>query len=302
MNDLKDLLRHEIMDLASAEQQIIEALPAMIEKASNDQLKNALSDHLRVTEQQKTRLEKVQELLEEGQPQAEDTGLLSRLFKSNVKCRAMKGLIEEGEKVMDEDMSPEVMDAAIIACAQKIEHYEISSYGTTRTWARELGLEQVARLLEETLNEEYGADDLLTMLAESKVNQEAEKSVSIADKNRTRHMNPSAGTSTSQHTRERANRRVEEMEPVANARSVSRNGSTPASGKNSPASKSAGSRSSSTSTRSAASKTAGASAKKSGSSGRSASSKSTSGGSRSTGRTTSGGRGGNINAGRNKSR
>src|SRR5438045_7649822 len=98
MNDLKDLLKHEIMDIASAEQQIIDAMPAMIEKASNDQLKNALSDHLRVTEEQKKRIEKMQQLLNSGQQSDEDAGLLTRLFKSNIKCKAMKGIIEEGQK------------------------------------------------------------------------------------------------------------------------------------------------------------------------------------------------------------
>lgn len=302
MNDLKDLLRHEVMDIASAEQQIIDALPAMIEKASNSQLKNALQDHLRVTQEQKIRLEKVQQMLEQGQPQQEENpGLLSRLFKSNVKCAAMKGILEEGRKMMGENMNPEVMDAAIIACAQKVEHYEITSYGTVRTWARELGLEQVARLLEETLNEEYHADDLLTMLAESRINKEAETGEGNSNKSKNA-TSPSAGLGNAQPNRERATRRTEELEPVSNSRSANSNRSTtPASGKSTPA-KTSGSRTSGTATRGAASKTAGTGTAKSNSTGRTASGKTTSGNSRTSGKSTGSGRSGNSNSGRNKSR
>lgn len=299
MNDLKDLLKHEIMDIASAEQQIIDALPAMIEKASNDQLKNALSDHLRVTEQQKTRLEKVQQLLNGGQQQEEEQGLLTRLFKSNIKCKAMKGILEEGEKMMAEDMSPEVMDAAIIACAQKVEHYEITSYGTVRTWSRELGLEQVTRLLEETLQEEYQADDLLTTLAESRINVQAEKGKgATGNGTQTKTTTPSSSTSATPSTKERAGRRVEELEPVAASRTTSNSRtSTPASGKSSPAKTTTSARTGTTGTRTTASKTAGASSKSGGASGRSISGKSTG-----SGRGTSTGRGSSNTAGRNKSR
>jgi ferritin-like metal-binding protein YciE len=175
MNDLKDLLKHEIQDLYSAEEQIISALPMMIEKAKNPDLKKALQDHLRVTKQQLSRLEQVQtQLGNDKENSGENKGLLSRLFKSRQTCRGMQGLIEEGNKVMEEDMHPDVLDAAIIASAQKIEHYEICGYGTARTFARELGIEKAAQLLEQTLNEEYGADDLLTQLAISHINREAE--------------------------------------------------------------------------------------------------------------------------------
>ena len=94
------------------------------------------------------------------------------MFKGGDKCLAMEGIIKEGEKLMKEDMSPEVSDAAIIAAAQKVEHYEISSYGTARTYARELNLDEVEDLLRQTLNEEYEADDL-TEIAESRVNEKA---------------------------------------------------------------------------------------------------------------------------------
>jgi ferritin-like metal-binding protein YciE len=177
MINLKDLLIHEIQDLYSAEEQILEALPKMIEKANNGQLKKALQDHLAVTEKQKDRLDKVKQLLgteeEEG---GEKKGFFSRLFGGGShKCKGTEGIIKEGEKIMSENMTTEVRDAAIIASAQKIEHYEICGYGTARAFARELNLGDVAELLEETLNEEYQADDLLTDLAVGCLNEEAEK-------------------------------------------------------------------------------------------------------------------------------
>lgn len=176
MKDLRDLLKHEVMDLYSAEEQIIEALPMMIEKATNAQLRQALEEHLQVTEMQLQRLDQVKKHLMgagEAKESGKKKGILG-LFGGSQKCRGMQGLIEEGQKVMGENMSPEVMDAAIIACAQKIEHYEICGYGTARAFARELNLGEVARLLEETLEEEYEADDLLTDLAVGSINEEAE--------------------------------------------------------------------------------------------------------------------------------
>jgi ferritin-like metal-binding protein YciE len=171
MNQLRDLLKHEIKDLYSAEEQIIEALPKMIEKANNNELKKALKQHLQVTEKQRDRLDQVLEALDEEKDD-EGKGVLG-MFKGEQKCAAMKGILEEGEKLMKEDMSPEVCDAAIIAAAQKVEHYEITSYGTARAYAEELNLNQVENLLKKTLDEEYEADDLLTELAESRVNQKA---------------------------------------------------------------------------------------------------------------------------------
>ncbi|MEO6330793.1 MAG: ferritin-like domain-containing protein [Ginsengibacter sp.] len=183
MINLKDLLTHEILDLYSAEKQIIEALPEMIENAYSVQLKNALLDHLEVTKTHKERLEKVYEKLTENKEEAEslteDKGFFSRLFGgvTEPKCKGTEGLIKEGKKIMDEDMTSEVRDAAIIAATQKIEHYEISGYGTALAYARQLSLEFVATLLEETLNEEYEADDLLTELAVGQLNIDAENAV-----------------------------------------------------------------------------------------------------------------------------
>ena len=177
MNDLKALLEHEIHDLVSAEEQIIEAMPAMIEKAQNAGLKKALQQHLAVTEKQRTRLDKVQSLLNKGQKNEEEKGFLSGLFEKiggGEKCKGMEGIITEGQKIMKADMNAEVMDAAIIACSQKIEHYEICGYGTLKAYARELNLKEVESLLEETLNEEYEADNLLTKLALGDINEMAE--------------------------------------------------------------------------------------------------------------------------------
>lgn len=179
MQDLKDLLKHDIEDIYSAEEQILESMPKMIEKVQNESLKKILEDHAKVTEEHKSRLDKVKQLLSEQNEQAEENasqkkGFLSSLFGSTQKCKAMAGIIEEGEKVMGEDMDPEVMDAAIIACAQKIEHYEICSYGTLRAYATELNLNEIAGLLEQTLNEEYDADDKLTAIAVGKINEQAE--------------------------------------------------------------------------------------------------------------------------------
>ena len=171
MNQLRDLLKHEINDLYSAEEQIIEALPAMIGKAKDRKLKKALQDHLKVTEFQKQRLDEVLLKLEDGSGSGKK-GLFSGLFSSK-KCKGMQGLIAEGEKIMREDMSPDVMDAAIVAGAQKIEHYEISAYGTARAYAEELRLNEVEKLLKQTLDEEYEADDLLSELAVSRLNREA---------------------------------------------------------------------------------------------------------------------------------
>lgn len=168
--NLRDLLQHEIDDLYSAEEQIIEALPKMVDNATNSELKKALNEHLRVTREQKKRLDKIKSLLKID---PEKKGFFDRIFGGS-KCKGTEGLITEGEKMMNEEMDPSVKDAAIIAAAQKIEHYEISGYGTARAFARELGLKEVASLLETTLNEEYTSDNMLTALALRKVNLDAE--------------------------------------------------------------------------------------------------------------------------------
>ncbi len=179
--NLRDLLQHEVEDLYSAEEQIIEALPKMVEKATDKELKKALSDHLAVTRNQKDRLDKIKKLM--GTENGAQKGFLARMFGNGTKCKGTEGLITEGEKMMGEKMDTAVMDAAIIASAQKIEHYEISGYGTARAWAAELGMTEVAQLLETTLNEEYGADDSLTALALRKVNLNAGGSKTVGKRN-----------------------------------------------------------------------------------------------------------------------
>lgn len=173
MNHLRDLLRYDVRHLISAEEQIIDAMPAMISKATNPALKQALEQHLRITETQRNRLTQVQQGLGVDRDN-DDDGIFDGLFGSGSKNKGMDGLIDEGQKVMSVDMDPAVMDAAIIGCAQKIEHYEIACYGTARTYAEQLGLTEVARLLEQTLEEERTADEMLTSLAVSDVNLRAE--------------------------------------------------------------------------------------------------------------------------------
>ena len=212
MNDLRDLLKHEIEDLQSVEDQILEALPKMIDKASNPDLKKALQEHLQVTQQHKSRLEKIMKDFQGNESNGKKKGFLG-IFGGKQECKGMKGIIEEGEKIMSSDISPEALDAAIIASAQKVEHYEICGYGTARTFARELGMEQVAKQLEQTLNEEYQADDILTSLAVMRINEEAETPGGSS---------PSASSRgrSSGRVKEKANREME-MEPVSSRRSGS---------------------------------------------------------------------------------
>ena len=208
MNNLKDLLKHEIQDLYSVEEQIIEALPAMIDKANNISLKNALAEHLRITEEQKNRLDKILKMMNEKRE--ENKGFLSGIFGGGKQvCKGMEGIIAEGNKMMNEEMEPRVMDAVIIACAQKVEHYEICGYGTARTYAKELKLNKIVPLLEETLNEEYSADDLLTLLAKSGLNQQAE-AVSKGEPQRT-------VSETRMNTEKSRSKTDREMQPVSNS-------------------------------------------------------------------------------------
>ena len=159
IDSLQKLYMEELKDLYSAEKQLVQALPRMAKKASNPQLRAAFEEHLEVTKKQVERLDQIFERLERS-PRGK-------------KCKGMEGLIEEAKEMMQEDMEPEVLDAALIAAAQKVEHYEIAGYGTVRTYARLLGEEEDARLLQQTLDEEGETDKKLTQLAESSVNVEA---------------------------------------------------------------------------------------------------------------------------------
>lgn len=194
MNHLRDLLVHDVHDLYSAEEQIIKALPAMIAQASNLQLKQSLEQHLRVTEQQRDRLEQVRQLLGANNDDSnQGHGIFADLFGSGIKCKGMDGIISEGEEVLAIDMDPAVKDAAIICAAQKVEHYEICGYGTAKAYAEELGLIDVAQLLQQTLMEEYDADDKLTALAIGKVNRQAERGGGAVTSSTTMSDTPSNG-------------------------------------------------------------------------------------------------------------
>jgi ferritin-like metal-binding protein YciE len=156
---LDELFLAEIRDLYDAEKQLTQALPKMAKAASSEDLRNAFEEHLAETENQVTRLEQIFE---------------SRGEKaSGKKCAAMAGLIKEGEELVNESGETSVRDAGLIAAAQKVEHYEISGYGSARTHAELLGYEDAVGLLEETLGEEKDADEKLNELAESFINEEA---------------------------------------------------------------------------------------------------------------------------------
>jgi ferritin-like metal-binding protein YciE len=159
MTTLQDLLLDELKDLYSAENQLIKAMPKMAKKATSRELKKAFETHFKETQGQAKRLEQVFKALGEK--------------AKSKKCHAMEGLIEEAKEMMGEDMDDDVMDAALIAAAQKVEHYEIASYGTVRTYADLLGNKEAARLLQQTLDEEGKTDKLLTQIAESSINLEA---------------------------------------------------------------------------------------------------------------------------------
>jgi ferritin-like metal-binding protein YciE len=160
MESLKDLYFEELKDVYNAEKQLVRALPRMARAASHDELRTAFEDHLAVTEEHVSRLETI----------FDDLGKPAR----GKKCVGMEGLIAEGKEMMEEDMDPEVLDAALISAAQRVEHYEIAAYGTLRTYARQLGFGNHAELLQQTLDEEGEADKLLTQIAESRVNIDAE--------------------------------------------------------------------------------------------------------------------------------
>jgi ferritin-like metal-binding protein YciE len=156
---LQELLVDELRDLHNAEKQLTKALPKMAKAASHDDLREAFETHLEETREHVTRLEEM-------------FAALGEKVKSKP-CPGMAGIIEEGSQLMKEDAEPSVMDAGLIAAAQRAEHYEIGAYGTCAAWARLLGLDEVVGLLEQTLEEEKAADQKLSALAEQEVNQAA---------------------------------------------------------------------------------------------------------------------------------
>jgi ferritin-like metal-binding protein YciE len=156
---LNDLFLEELQDLYSAETQMTKALPKMAEAASSAELKRAFEEHLKQTEGHIARLERIFEKL--GEKPGGKT------------CKGMAGLIKEGEELISEKPEPDVLDAGLIAAAQRVEHYEIAGYGTVRTYANEIGQKEFARLLQETLDEEGATDKRLTRIAEGGINQKA---------------------------------------------------------------------------------------------------------------------------------
>src|SRR5256886_3814346 len=160
LDSLQELYVDELKDLYSAENQILKALPKMQKAASDKQLQRALAQHERVTRKHVQRLDRI----------FKDLGVSSR----GKKCVGMEGLLKEGQELMKEKPDPDVLNAGLISKAQHVEHYEMAGYGTLRTYARQLGFENHAELLQQTLDEEGRTDHLLTELAESGINVEAE--------------------------------------------------------------------------------------------------------------------------------
>jgi ferritin-like metal-binding protein YciE len=169
LDTLEKLLEMQLRDLYSAEIQLISALPKMAEAATNPLLKNAFRSHLAETKQQKMRIEKA-------------FSAFGKKAKDE-KCDAMKGLIAEGQEVIDAEGDSDVKDAALIAAAQRVEHYEIAGYGCARTFAPRLNQTTVAKLLQTTLEEEAQADKKLTQIAEKSVNSKAASHGSAKNRN-----------------------------------------------------------------------------------------------------------------------
>jgi ferritin-like metal-binding protein YciE len=160
LESIEELFVHELEDLRSAEQQLVKALPKMAEKASSEDLKQAFETHL---EQTQEHLDRLQRIIKDLQ-----------LDRGRQKCKAMEGLIAEAQEILDAEAMDSVRDAAMIGAAQRVEHYEIAGYGTARTYAEMLGHADAAQLLQQTLDEEKETDELLSGLALSSVNLEAQ--------------------------------------------------------------------------------------------------------------------------------
>jgi ferritin-like metal-binding protein YciE len=156
---MDDLFVHTLRDIYYAEQQILKALPKMIEKASNTELKNAFKHHL---EETKGHVKRVEEVFR-----------MHGVEAKGVDCPAIDGIIEEAEEIAGEVDDKKVLDAALVAAAQAVEHYEITRYGTLAAWAKELGRNDCASVLQKNLDEEKAADKKLTAIAENRVNQMA---------------------------------------------------------------------------------------------------------------------------------
>ena len=160
MTNLDELYVHLLKDLYSAENQLISSLPKMAKAADSSDLRTAFEEHLKQTKNHAERIERIFAGRENGSPRGK-------------KCVGMEGLVEEGKEILKESMDGDVMDAGLIGAAQKVEHYEIASYGTARAWAEQLGYDRDAELLQQTLEEESAANEKLTQIAEAHVNMQA---------------------------------------------------------------------------------------------------------------------------------
>lgn len=161
IQSMDDLFMHTLQDIYYAENKIAKSLPDMISKVTNSELKQGLQSHLHETQQHVSRLEQVFKML--------------KTEASSVNCPAIDGILEEADEVSSEVADKNVLDAAIIASGQAVEHYEITRYGSLIAWAKEMGRKDVADLLSRTLEEEKAADKKLTMVAEQRVNKMADK-------------------------------------------------------------------------------------------------------------------------------
>jgi ferritin-like metal-binding protein YciE len=159
LDSLQDLFLNELKDVLNAEKQLVQALPRMAKAAQSPQLQQAFTKHLRETEGHVERLERIFQSLGET--------------ARGRKCKGMEGLVEEGKEILEEEGQPEVIDAALISAAQRVEHYEIAAYGCLRTYAQLLGNTEADRLLQQTLAEEEATDKALTALGEGGINQAA---------------------------------------------------------------------------------------------------------------------------------
>jgi ferritin-like metal-binding protein YciE len=161
VTNLQDLWLDQLRDLYSAEKQLVKALPVMAKAAKSPELRQGFEEHLEQTEGHVQRLEQIFEQLD-ASPRGK-------------KCAAMEGLIEEGKELMHEDMDDALLDAGLIGAAQKVEHYEIAGYGTVRTWAELLGMNEAVDLLQQTLDEEKETNEKLSELAHQEVNLKAKE-------------------------------------------------------------------------------------------------------------------------------
>jgi ferritin-like metal-binding protein YciE len=165
LDTLQALYVEELKDLYNAENQILKALPKMIRAAEHPELKEAFTDHMKQTQNHVKRLEQIFGGLDES--------------PKGKKCHGMEGVLEEGAELIKEQPEPQVLDAGLISAAQHVEHYEMAGYGAVRTWAEKLGRDEDARLLQETLDEEHEANELLTTLALRSINIDADREVGL---------------------------------------------------------------------------------------------------------------------------